>query len=50
MLQDMYYNVQVCVRWVQEFTEFFDCPSGVKQGVVESLSFFPAHESNCRLY
>ena len=40
MLQAMYYNVQACVRWGQEFTEFFDCPSGVKQGAVESPLIF----------
>ena len=42
MLQAMYYKVQSCVRWGQEFSEFFDCPSGVKQRAVERPQFFPS--------
>ena len=40
MLKAMYCKVQACVRWGQEFSEFFDCPSGVKQGAVESPLIF----------
>ena len=40
MLQAMYHKVQSCVRWGQEFSDFFNCPSGVKQGAVESPSIF----------
>ena len=40
MLKAMYGKVQACVRWGQELSEFFVCPSGVKQGAVESPLIF----------
>ena len=40
MLKALYANVLSCVRWRHELSDFFECPSGVKQGALESPSIF----------
>lgn len=40
MLQGIYKSVQSCVRWGHEVSDFFDCPSGVKQGCMLSPLIF----------
>ena len=40
MLQGIYSSVQSCVRWGSEVSDFFNCPSGVKQGCILSPLLF----------
>lgn len=40
MLQGMYASAQSCVRWGATLSDFFDCPSGVKQGCLLSPLIF----------
>ncbi|RUM93187.1 MAG: hypothetical protein DSZ28_08770, partial [Thiothrix sp.] len=40
MLQAIYSQVQACVRWDSNLSEFFDCPVGVRQGAKESTTLF----------
>ena len=40
MLQGIYCSVQSCVRWGSQFSEFFHCPEGVKQGCMLSPLIF----------
>lgn len=40
MLQGIYSSVQSCVRWGSEVSDFFTCPSGVKQGCILSPLIF----------
>ena len=40
MLKAMYDNVQACVRWGHDLSDFFKCTAGVKQGAIESPSIF----------
>jgi hypothetical protein len=53
MLKSMYKTVQSCVRWQTDFSNFFECPSGLKQGCILSginFSLFineVAHKVNC---
>jgi hypothetical protein len=53
MLKSMYKTVQSCVRWQEDFSNFFECPSGLKQGCILSGINFSllihevAHAVNC---
>ena len=40
ILQSMYINERSCVRCPDNLTEFFECPTGVKQGCVLSPRLF----------
>ena len=40
MLKGIYNQVNCCVRWKSEISEFFDCPLGVKQGCILSPLIF----------
>ena len=46
MLKAIYTDVKSCVRWGSELSDFFCCPSGVKQGANESPSIFSLY-INC---
>ena len=40
MFKAIYANVQACVRWKFDFSDFFDCPTGTRQGALESPIMF----------
>ena len=40
MLKAMYTSVQACVRAGSEYSDFFDCPAGVRQGCLASCLTF----------
>ena len=40
IIKGMYDSVKCCVRWGSDLSEFFDCPSGVKQGCLMSPLIF----------
>jgi hypothetical protein len=40
MLKSKYRTVQSCVRWQTDFSKFFSCPSGLKQGCMLSPVIF----------
>lgn len=50
LFKSMYNSVQACVRWDGELSEFFHCPSGVRQGCLLSpliFSLFIAEVADC---
>ena len=40
IIKGMYNSVKSCVRWGSDLSEYFDCPSGVKQGCLMSPLIF----------
>ena len=40
MFKSMHDSVQACVRWNGSTTNYFECPSGTKQGAIESPILF----------